>query len=150
MTSIATTHSKSTTVSTETIMTTTFKSIQTRLSTTEYYTTVPETTKTEAGNDIRVTTDLENVTTTTWLLPTADIDRGQVENELIARILIPTIVVLLVSGIVVVILCLILGRYVSKRLHKNRRYELTSFSVKAPNGKSIFIPQMLGSPCILY
>ena len=139
-TSMATTHSNSITVSTETTTATTSKSTQTPLSTTEFTELpAPETTKTEAGNDARATTDLENVTTTTWLLISADKEQG--ENGLIASILIPTIVVLLVSGIVVVILCLILGRCASKRLHKHRRYDLTSFSVKAPNGKSICIPR---------
>ena len=63
-------------------------------------------------------------------------DAQQKEEEPISTILILSVVIALVSGIVVVIVCLVVGRCICRRLyHKQRNLDLTSLSLNVSDGK---------------
>ena len=71
-------------------------------------------------------------------LPTDDAQQKEEEGEPISTILILSVVIALVSGIVLVIVCLAVGRCVYRRLHyKQRRFELAPLSLNVPDGKCI-------------
>lgn len=63
-------------------------------------------------------------------------DDVQQEEDPISTILILSVVITLVSGIIVVIVCLVVGRCICRMLHhKQRRLDLTSLSLNVPDGK---------------